>query len=357
MMSDTAALTHPAGDDSEHGLCSSQDAVRLFCISDVHVDIPQNKKWIEQLPARPNDALIVAGDISEQMDLTQSALRVLKRKYAEVFCVPGNHDLWLNRGETDSMDKLHAFLAMCDSEGVRTRPHRIGMSSDGTGGVWVVPLLSWHHQSFDTEPDITGWGGIPGPEIAMTDYRRCRWPPPLRPGDDSVAQAVDALNEGRAELPAIGASGGAAVPIISFSHFVPRVELTPEKRFLYLPTLSKAVGSRFLEERLRRLGSCMHVFGHTHFGWDASLDGVRYVQAALGYPFEWRERPASMEVGALPREPVLLWESGSGLVPQMPHSEHLPWRPEICSALAPYVAPRYKQLEGGTICEMPILAA
>ena len=28
-------------------------------------------------------------------------------------------------------------------------------------GVIVVPFLSWHHRSFDTEPDITGWDGIP----------------------------------------------------------------------------------------------------------------------------------------------------------------------------------------------------
>ena len=37
--------------------------------------------------------------------------------------------------------------------------------------------------------------------------------------------------------------------VISFSHFLPRIELMPEKRFLYLPTLSKAVGSNFLKRR------------------------------------------------------------------------------------------------------------
>jgi len=67
---------------------------------------------------------------------------------------------------------------------------------------------------------------------------------------------------------------------------VPRVELCPEKRFLTLPSLAKAVGSRPLGERVARLRPDAHVFGHTHFGWDATLDGTRYLQAALAYPEE-----------------------------------------------------------------------
>ncbi len=48
-------------------------------------------------------------------------------------------------------------------------------------------------------------------------------------------------------------------------------------------------GSRFLQARVRRLRPRLHVFGHTHFGWDAELNGQRYLQAALGYPRERRE--------------------------------------------------------------------
>jgi len=74
-------------------------------------------------------------------------------------------------------------------------------------------------------------------------------------------------------------------PLITFSHFLPRPELLPEKRFLTLPTLAKAVGSRFLNERVRRLSPDVHVFGHTHFGWDATIEGVRYMQAAQNLRF------------------------------------------------------------------------
>mmetsp|Transcript_55661 Transcript_55661/g.180664 ORF Transcript_55661/g.180664 Transcript_55661/m.180664 type:complete len:196 (-) Transcript_55661:152-739(-) len=151
------------------------------------------------------------------------------------------------------MEKLQAFLAMCRDEGVRTGPLRV----DGEGGsCCVVPLLSWHHQSFDTEPDITCWEGIPRPEHAMVDYSRCKWPSPLSQTDESVARALDELNDRGPAFPE--GAGAAALPIISFSHFVPRFELNPEKRFLFLPCLLKAVGSRFLGERVQRIGSAMH---------------------------------------------------------------------------------------------------
>lgn len=355
------AAVAAAASESAAGEGAEAPLVRLRCISDVHVDEPENRRWVEGLPERQEDILLVAGDISHELELVRAALRGFKRKYAEVFCVPGNHDLWLAQKEPggirDSLDKLHAFLALCADEGVHTQPRCVGMGADGRGGICVVPLLSWHHQGFDTEPDITCWEGIPSAEQCMTDYRRGRWPAPLRQNDDSVARAIDELNDRNEGLPAEAAAKG--LPIVSFSHFLPRLELSPEKRFLFLPCLNKAVGSRFLGERVQRLGSALHVFGHTHFGWDATVAGTRYIQAALGYPHEWEQRPASMEIGSLPHEPAVIWDSASGFAPPMParwsgYYERNPRRPEITHTLAPYVARMYGRLPGGEICDWPM---
>lgn len=80
-------------------------------------------------------------------------------RFDHVAFVPGNHELWVkgsgedfkqrNEGATDSLEKLEVVLRACDEMGVHTRPHKIGC-------FWLVPLLSWHHKSFDTEPDIPG---------------------------------------------------------------------------------------------------------------------------------------------------------------------------------------------------------
>lgn len=65
-------------------------------------------------------------------------------------------------------------------------------------------------------------------------------------------------------------------------------ELLPEKRMLYQPNLAKAVGSQLLAKRVQQLKPVAHVFGHTHFNWDCTIDGTRYIQRPLAYPKERR---------------------------------------------------------------------
>jgi len=59
-----------------------------------------------------------------------------------------------------------------------------------------------------------------------------------------------------------------------------------EARPLLHPDLAKVSGSHFLERRLRAVhrrlrqraevrGVGCHVFGHTHFRWDMTLEGIR----------------------------------------------------------------------------------
>lgn len=176
---------------------SSDGAPRLFLVSDIHVDAAENWQWLEQLSGTSyqRDGLIVAGDVSEEIQRVEAALRLLTSKFARVFFCPGNHDLWVQAHEPhhDSMTKLRALLALCDRLGVITRPTRFG-DAPPHHGVWVCPVLSFHHKSFDTEPDVAGWA-IPSAEESMVDYRACVWPKPLSMLDDSVASHVDGLNE------------------------------------------------------------------------------------------------------------------------------------------------------------------
>jgi hypothetical protein len=91
--------------------------------------------------------------------------------------------------------------------------------------------------------------------------------------------------------------------VVAFSHFLPRLELLPEKRMLFYPKLAQASGSVYLRKRVDEIksrvndGDMTHVFGHTHFGWNARIDGVRYVQASLATPKEWQKRPRSLIIG------------------------------------------------------------
>lgn len=157
-----------------------------------------------------------------------------------------------------------------------------------------------------------------------------RWPEGLDPLDESVAAAIDRVNDERQGwgefLTALegGTEPERRAHIITFSHFLPRLELCPEKRMLFYPNLPKAVGSDYILRRIQGLASLgstsrgggdggddetrrvaaavgrrehVHVFGHTHFGWDHVIDGIRYIQAPVSYPSEWKQRPGSLTVG------------------------------------------------------------
>ena len=77
-----------------------------------------------------------------------------------------------------------------------------------------------------------------------------------------------------------------ATPLVTFSHYSPRFECVPEKRFLLEPCLAKVSGSDDLGELVLSLKPDVHVFGHTHIPIDLDLDGTYYVQWPLGSPRE-----------------------------------------------------------------------
>jgi hypothetical protein len=138
--------------------------------------------------------------------------------------------------------------------------------------------------------------------------------------------------------------------VLSFSHYVPRQELLPEKRMLLDPMLSTVVGSDILESQIRRLQPHLHLFGHTHIPMDLILDNIRYVQWPLGY-----QREGQMQCKPIFQAgPLLVFNSslGDGIqgIPTNMPSENTPWskhyrnpmsrQVEIVDELAPWLQSR-----------------
>lgn len=274
----------------------SRDALgfRVFVLSDLHTDYPENMNWVKSLSTKAykNDLLLLAGDVAETCHNFYSTMSLLKDRFQHVFYVPGNHDLWC-RSEPeghpyylDSLDKLNKLLDACRGLGVQTRPMVLY-------GLGIVPLFSWYHESFDREMDIAGIR-IPSLEMVCKDFHACKWPREISNRSASLASYFDAMNEENED--AVKLIKNTCTQIITFSHFLPRQELCPEKRMLFYPNLPKIIGSDFLEVRIRSIhgsegnASACHVFGHTHFCWDSVLDGIRYIQAPLAYPRERKRR-------------------------------------------------------------------
>ncbi|KAL2939261.1 hypothetical protein RDABS01_023495 [Bienertia sinuspersici] len=264
---------------------NKMENIRVFVLSDLHTDYAENMTWVKCISSTSHqeDILLVAGDVAETYDNFFSTMSLLTNKFDRVFYVPGNHDLWCRK---EGEEFLNGLLHACDELGVESGPLILG-------DLGIIPLFSWYHESFDTEQDIAGLR-VPSLQMACKDFHACRWSDELCGRDDSLARYFDAMNEKHALK--IAEIKRKCEKILTFSHFVPRQDLCPEKRMLFYPNLPKIIGSTFLEARVRSIhgakGSeaACHVFGHTHFSWDATLDGIRYVQAPLAYPRERRRR-------------------------------------------------------------------
>lgn len=121
---------------------------KIFAISDLHTDYEANMDFVENLPGRPQDVLIVAGDVSDNISRYCTAelqsckaaalllgthtsitslifsrlietLSLLKSKYKEVYFIPGNHELWINKSDIspNSLVKLFEIVKRCETIG------------------------------------------------------------------------------------------------------------------------------------------------------------------------------------------------------------------------------------------------
>jgi len=72
---------------------------KLYAVSDLHVGSPDNRQAVAGLAARPEDWLIVAGDVGERFEDVRWAIERLRDRFQKVIWVPGNHELWTLPGD------------------------------------------------------------------------------------------------------------------------------------------------------------------------------------------------------------------------------------------------------------------
>ena len=310
---------------------NSTRTIRVYALSDMHTDFVDNMQWVKGLPSQEyvNDVLIVAGDVSDHVDIFRETFTVLRAKFLRVFFVPGNHDLWTSPDCGCSMRKYELIMKICQELGIGIEPEFVGRQ------VWVVPLKAWYC-------DMVQKGGGPTTDISSLDgwmdFYNCKWPASVvdarlekmqsgprpdgirRSGSrtfDPVANAESPRTQDKAArmdarireklnisaavdnyfiehneemldrlLPRIRSDVGSGASVITFSHFQPRLDLLPPRERLHFKELGRVCCSAGLERQLRRIGSDIHVFGHTHINSDKVVNGVRYVQHPLKYPDE-----------------------------------------------------------------------
>jgi len=241
--------------------------MRVHALSDIHVDYPDNLAWLRAVSSSDyqEDILILAGDVSDDMELLAEALEVLLGKFRKLCFIPGNHELWVNgSGFECSLTKFAAIQELCLSLDVVIECHR-------EGGLSLVPLHGWYDYSF-AKPDRHL-------RRAWRDYRACAWPNHLE-GSEEINRHFLELNNAVLEE--------SNTTVISYSHFVPRIDLMPERIPLHKRNVYPVLGSTALGRQVERLQPHIHVYGHSHVNQSKKIGSTHYVNNAFGYPSETR---------------------------------------------------------------------
>lgn len=249
------------------------DAIGIYSCSDLHTDWDENmdmlRKHVEVSTRREDRVLLVCGDISADLGIWEKTIVLLKKAYYRIFFTFGNNELRIKRGEIfqDSMEKYELICKLCDKLGVEMSP---GLVRDH----WIVPLHCWYQADF--EPS---WDGHLTYQKGWLDFRECKF---KNYEYDKVGDYFLALNQKLMDPILLQDDR----KVISFSHFLPRMELLPFYSKMIRPSLSLVVGHVGLESQIRKLKSTIHVYGHSHIDGDCEIKGVRYVQHALAHPRE-----------------------------------------------------------------------
>tara|TARA_B110000858_G_scaffold198091_1_gene262522 strand:- start:4676 stop:5437 length:762 start_codon:yes stop_codon:yes gene_type:complete len=239
--------------------------MRVFVVSDIHADYAENLAWILSLEHKEyaNDILILAGDVTDKMPLLEQVFIALAASFKAVLFVPGNHELWVQGEDFDcSLNKFEAIVKLCKSCGIHTDVFELD-------DVSFVPLYSWYDFSF----------GAPDRHLrrAWRDFRACSWPEHLAESQDVTEYFLN-LN--------VSKLATRNKTVISFSHFLPRIDVMPveipEKRRNVYPVL----GSEALGVQVKQLSPKIHVYGHSHVNQAIELDDIHYVNNAFAYPSE-----------------------------------------------------------------------
>lgn len=255
--------------------------MKLWALSDVHLEHRQNREALVALPPQPEDWLVLAGDVCESVAMLEHGLDVLRRKFAKLVWVPGNHELWTvpRTGERSrGAARYEELVDVCRARGVLT-PEDAYEEWPEDRGIRIAPLFLLYDYSF--APD-----GIVGPAAAKA------WA-----AEDGIA-AMDEVLLHPDPYPSIDAWCRARVAetaprlddaarthrLVLINHWPLRRDLV---RIPRVPRYAPWCGTRATEDWHLRYRAEVVVSGHLHVRATDRRDGVRFEEVSLGYPRDW----------------------------------------------------------------------
>ncbi|WP_158883934.1 metallophosphoesterase family protein [Amycolatopsis anabasis] len=260
----------------------------LFATSDLHVTHEGNGPIVESIrPDSPDDWLLVAGDVAERADVVIKTLAMLKERFAEVFWVPGNHELWTTSGDPVQLrgqERYEHLVARCRELGVHTPEDEFVVWPHAERPLTIAPLFVLYDYSWRT-PRAEGvsleeaLGQAREAGVVCTDEYFLH-PDPYPTRQEWCAQRLKVTEQRLAAIPDDHRT-------ILMSHWPLHRHPTEP---LYWPEFAMWCGTTETADWHLRYRAEMAVYGHLHIPRTTRADGVPFEEVSLGYPREWRKR-------------------------------------------------------------------
>jgi predicted phosphodiesterase len=255
--------------------------VKLYALADLHLGHRANRDALPGWRAYPEDWLILAGDVGETLAHLELGLRAATERFAKVFWVPGNHELWTHRSGTPrGVAKYEAAVAVCRRFGVVTPEDPYAVWSEEPQCV-IAPLFLLYDYSFRPDnvafDDVLSWAGAAG--VRSADERFLA--PDPYPTRGAWCRARVEQTEPRL------AQAASRHSLVLVNHFPLRQDLV---RIPRIPRFSPWCGTRCTETWHTRFRAKVVVAGHLHVRTTDWIDGVRFEEVSLGYPRHWRRQ-------------------------------------------------------------------
>ncbi len=257
--------------------------MKLFALSDLHLNHRVNRKALERLEPHLDDWLLVPGDVAEKLEHVEWAWEMLAPRFAKLLWVPGNHELWTSIAREETLKgqaKYDALVELCRAHGVLT-PEDPYPLFEGEGGPVLIALLFLLYD-YSFRPDDVAYEDVI--EWAAADGVRC--------SDESLLghapyESRRAWCEARVE---------ATIPRLEAAardHELVLVNHWPLRRdTIWIPRIPRFMpwcGTRASEDWHLRYRAKAVVSGHLHVRSRRWIDGVRFEEVSLGYPRHWKQ--------------------------------------------------------------------
>ena len=264
----------------------------LLAISDLHIEVRENRAALAGLrPESDRDWLIVGGDVGEAVEEIEWGLSTLAERFARVIWVPGNHELWTLpdddcqlRGEARYMH----LVEICRRLGVTTPEDPFPVWNGPGGPLTVAPLFVLYDYSFGSDFGPTKRESLARAREAgvVCSDEIVLFPDP-HPSIDDWCRARVEYTRGRLEE-----ATSSRERTVLVNHFPLVRELTRPLRF---PEFAQWCGTVATADWHRRFNAVAAVYGHLHIPRTTMQDGVFFQEVSLGYPRQWRRRPAHVQ--------------------------------------------------------------